>query len=243
LLIPNISCSISGAPKTGKTHLALTFPPPIAVFSFDLRGAELLLPPYKTFFEGKEVVVKQYLPPITDSTKPDNSIVKLWSAIKADYRETVESGKFATIIIDPATMLWEIIRHSWQVEEGRNTVGVARNYGEPNARMTWMITTPLVAGLNVITTQYLKDVYVNDQPTGEKALDGFKRTEGLADVALWTQKATRQASPDERRSQGTNLVNVVKTNITDCRFDRKLNGLELIDTTYNELMAMMGLSE
>lgn len=239
MMVPNISASISGAPKSGKTHLALSFPEPIVVFSFDLRGAELLV--HKPEFADKAIDIKTYLPPITTTKVPDAGVVKLWNKIEQEYRQVTEEGLYKTIIVDPATMLWEIIRHSWAVEEGREVVGKPRNYGEPNARMTWILTSPIVVGMNVVTTQYLKEVYANDQPTGEKTLDGFKRTEGLVDVALLTQRVARPATPEERKDLGMKEVNVIKTTITDCRFDLKLNGMELENTNYEELIAMLGV--
>ena len=67
MIIPNISVGIAGDSKTGKSHLGLTFPDPTVVFSFDLKGAELLLPK----FPDKKIEVKKYLPPLIANAEAD----------------------------------------------------------------------------------------------------------------------------------------------------------------------------
>lgn len=238
MITPNICVSIVGNPKSGKTHFSLTFPEPIVVYSFDLRGVELI----KHKFGDKAIDVKTFLPPITTTKVPDAKVQELWNKIQADYAETIGSGAYKTVVIDPATMLWEIIRHSFAVEEGKVVVGKPRNYGEPNARMTWIITSPLVSGMNVVVTNYMKDVYKDDMPTGEKALDGFKRTEGLVDVCLLTEMDKRPASAQERK-EGRKEISVPKATIYLCRFDPDLNGLELDRATYDDLIALLGVGE
>ena len=225
-MIPNIFASISGDPKTGKTHLALTFPDPIVVYSFDLRGAELLLD--KPVFKDKKIEVRKFMPPICDTLTPDKEAPLFWDSIKDSYRADIESGKFKTVVVDPATMLWEIIRNAWTVENDRQRL-LRRDYGVPNARMTWILTSPLVVGMNVASVTYLKDVYVDDKATGAKEVDGFKRTQGLADIVLLTEMIGKKEKVK------------VKTTIEHCRFDRELNGVELTDTDYSELMTLLGV--
>jgi len=225
-MIPNVFVSISGDPKSGKTHLALTFPEPIVVYSFDLRGAELLVG--KDEFKGKQIDVRNFMPPITDTMQPTQEDLTFWEKIKKDYQATIEGGKFKTVVIDPSTIVWEIIRNAWEVERGMGKL-LSRDYGVPNSRMTWMMMSPLTIGMNVVTIQYLREQYVGDKATGLMVLDGFKRTEGLADLVVFTEMI------------GKKEKSLVKCTLEHCRFDRTLNGTELTDTCYEELMTLLGV--
>lgn len=229
-MIPNLLINISGDPKSGKTHIGLTFPDPILVYSFDLRGAELLLS--KKEFKDKQIEIRRYMPPIVESLTPDKESPVFWEEIRKNYKKDIESGKYKSVLLDPATMLWEIIRNAWVVENERQRL-LRRDYGVPNARMTYMLTSPLISGMNVVSINYLRDVYIDDKATGEKEIDGFKRTEGLADFVLFTRMVTIGSGKDRR--------NIVKTRVEKCRFDRDLNGMELEDTTYSELLTLLGV--
>lgn len=234
-MIPNISVAIVGAPKSGKTHLALTLTPPIVVYSFDVRGADLLLPKFK----GKQIVVKPFIPPISDTLEPDEGAPKFWQAIKADYQKTVDSGEFKTVVLDPATMLWEIIRDAWQVAKHKQHL-MSRDYGDANRSMAWVLTYPLLKGMNVVSINYLRDKYVDDQATGEKEIDGFKRTEGLVDVILQTVMKEKPTSAEERKATKRETKSVVVTRVEKCRFDRDLNGMELTDATFEDVATLLG---
>ncbi len=234
----NLSVSLSGDPKTGKTHFALTFPDPIAVFSFDQRGAEVLLPK----FPNKRIDIFKFDPPVSASLHPDTPYaMTLWNNIKAKYIELTGSGEYKTFVLDPATILWEIIRHAFAEQEGKDDIGRARNYGEPNARMSWMILSPLPSGHNVVCLQYIKDRYVSDTMTGEKEVDGFKRTGGLTDVGMWFSKVTKPASADQRKRLGKKEVSVVNARVTECRFDMEVEGIVLENPSYDDLMNILGV--
>lgn len=221
MLIPNISTVISGPPKTGKTHLALTWPAPIVLYSFE-GGAQYVA---ETKFAKKEIVIRNYQIPVQYSVASGPAWAhKLWEEIHKQYQEDVSGKKFATVILDTGTHLWEIVRSAFEEKLGHD-IGKARNYGEPNSNMAWVLRYPLTMGMNLVAIQYLKDVYVNDQATGEQDIDGFKRTKGLADVALTTKRA------------GKDIV----TRITDCRFALDLCDTEHKNLTHEQLMLLLGI--
>lgn len=230
-MIPNIGVSITGESKAGKTHLSLTFPSPIVIYSFDIRGAEILLT--KPEFKDKQIEIKKFMPPIAEALHPEPYAEKFWMEIKKDYKEMMDSGLYKTVVIDPATILWEVIRHSWTEESDRRQL-LSRDYGEPNARMTWALMAPLTLGMNVVSTQYLRTKYVDDKATEELELDGFKRTEGLLDVAIGVEMITKK----EKGKPTSSVVMTIKRN----RFDRDLNGFELIDATYSDLISLLGVA-
>ena len=226
-MTPNKFVAIAGDPKTGKSHLALTFPDPIIVYSFDIRGTGLIV--HK--FADKKIEIRQFLPPISATQKPGQDSVDLWEEFKADYSKSIGSGEFNTVVIDPATMLWEIIRNAYTVENERNRL-MRRDYGEPNARMLWVLSNPIVVGMNLVTINYLAAVYVDDKDTGEKKLDGFSRTAGLADLVVQTEMKT---------TGGREKKSIVKARLDKVRFDRDLTGMELDDPDYDIIMALLGI--
>lgn len=224
-MIPNLLTSISGRPKSGKTHLALTWPEPIAVFSFDLRGAELLLPK----FEGKQIDIFKFPPPISIEMEATEDDLKLWNEFKKSYREAMESGKYQTIVVDPATMVWEVVRNAFKYASEKKGM-MPRDYGTPNSRMAWVLTAPLVSGMNVVSVNYVRPVYEGEMPTSEIEIDGFKRTEGLADFVVFMEAVKKGKD------------SLCRARIEACRFDRTLNGFTIDDPTYDDIIGLLGIS-
>jgi len=219
-LYPNICVSIKGPPGSGKTHLAYTFPPPILVYNFDRRGNFVRGRPE---FKAKDIDVKVFTPPVSDTLEPDEETVKFRNEIRNSYKKDIESGKYETVVLDPNTILWEHIHRAYKYDEGRGKLR-ARSYGEPNAQMSWYINYPLELGMNVVVISYMRDKYVDDKPTGEEIIDGFKRTDGFADIVIETS---------------LNKENQVVSKLTKCGFDKELTGEVQFDTDYDELMSLI----
>jgi len=207
-----------GMPKTGKTHFSLTFPDPICLYSFDF-GADYVAGK----FSAKQIEIRKFQPPIVASVRPGKDIIQLRDAFRADFEKALGQG-FNTIIIDTATALWEIIRWAFTEERNRNQL-LARDYGEPNAQMTYSILQPQYLGINIVLINYLTERWVDDKNTGELKLDGFKKTNGLADIVLQTDREGKK----------------MRSFIEVCRFDPELNGEELEPPTYDTLMELLGV--
>jgi len=107
-MIPNIIVSISGLPKSGKTHLALTFPEPIKVFSFDGRSDQVR----QRSFKDKEIDVENISLPIVESDDDTEWAPKVWNPFYKKYKADVESGKYQTIILDTATTAHTILNQA-----------------------------------------------------------------------------------------------------------------------------------
>lgn len=225
---PNIVFVVEAEPKSGKTHWACTCPEPIFLLSLDL-GAK----PIVEKFPDKKIVVKEMPMPLFDSlSATDLGFDKFWREVKQAVYEAVDSGEYKTIVIDTGTALWEIIRYGYNEEEGK-AVGAsskARSYGEPNARMYGIITKCQLAGVNLVLLHYITDVYENDQATGKKKLDGWRRTEGLADVVLVNRKERIKGKT------GSTFVTTIK----DCRFDHTLDGTDIDMATYDDIITLLG---
>ena len=226
-LVPNITVSIAGLPKTGKSHLALTFPEPIIVFSFDLG-----LEPVLAKFEGKKIGVKTYPIPIIDSIHPKPYAKPIWAQFTKDYKEAIWDKAVKTVVIDTGTALYELARHARTEELGQQQL-LRHQYGEVYSRMSALYLEPRISGVNLVITHYTKDVYEDEKPTGEVALDGYKRTNGIADLVLTMARG-------QTRDKDGKPKTVALTTITDSRFGFELDGLILENTTYNELISLIG---
>ncbi len=214
-----ISVSISGEPKTGKTHWALTFPAPIRLFSFE-RGANYVA----TKFPDKDIEIIPFLPPMQTSTEKDTYAEKMWEELRPAYQKECEDPKVKTIVIDTATQAWEIVRTALVERQHRKQI-LQREYGPANKDMLWLLMNPIVNGKNLVTIQYLRQKYVNDTATAELELDGNKRTEGAVDVVM------------ETTFKSNKFVTVVKKT----RFDPRVNGYEFVNGGYSDLMLALGL--
>ena len=168
------------------------------------------------------------MPPLAVSADSGVECLDLWKAINGDYRKAVESGKYKTIIIDPATIVWDIIKNAYEYERSKGKL-LRRDYGVPNARMLGMLVSPIVSGINLVSVNYIRDVYVGDQTTGEKDIDGFKQTDGICDIIIFCSMV------------GQKEKSVVKSKIVGNRFDRTLNGFEMTDATYQDLLDIIGV--
>ena len=217
-MIPSLCISLVGEPKSGKTHFAMTFPDPICLFSFDI-GAKFV----RTKFPDKEIDIRTYPIPIIESAHPKPYAEEFYHQIKEDYTEVTSSGAYKTVVIDTGTALWEIVRHAYTEEKNRKQI-LRVEYAEPNARMSWFLMQPMVLGVNVVATHYLKDRYVNDANTGEKVLMGFAQTNGIADIIISLDMPLQE-------------VNGV---IVKSRFDRTLNGFKTTDPTYDDIIQLHG---
>ena len=236
---PNIITSIQGQPKTGKTHLACTWPDPIKIFSFDL-GAK----PVVAKFPDKQIDVQECPMPIFDTlTATTAGFREFWKGLKDDIYGAIEGKQYQTVVIDTASALWEVIRYAYNEEEGRavGAGGRARAYGEPNARMYGVLTRAQVGGINLVLINYQKDKWVDDTATGEQVIDGWRRTEGLADIVLVTERIQRVATPEERKASGNTKTNAIKTTVKDCRFDLDMCGFNQENMCYDDLVALLGL--
>jgi len=225
-IVPSLTVSISGLPKTGKSHLALTWLPPIRIFSFDIG-----LDPVLAKFPDKAIDVKTYPIPLLDTMKPAKYAKGIIEAFDKDYKEAVEGGEFQTVVIDTATALYEIQRHCRAEELGVQNI-MQWQYGEVYARLNGIIFRPRITGVNLVLTHYLREKWIDEKNTGILELDGYKRTEGYVDLVLETRRGINKSLPKGKQ-------NVIITLIKDNRFDLDLNGLEFEMTTYDELIALI----
>ena len=235
-MIPNIIVSITAPPKSGKTHLAMTFPEPIKVFSFD-GGADYV----KTRFPNKEIDIENFRMPIIESEDEASWAPPIWNDFYKKYKEAVESGQYQTLVVDTASTAHTLLNQTvfeWLREEaegkGKDKKKLAVNeYHTRNLLMKALFDLPKNKGLNLVTTQYLGEKWATPpggkmpEPTGEEKIQGWAQTEAFADINIGMETKTKAGK--------TVMVATIKST----RFDRDMIGKSWDDTTYDEIVALM----
>jgi hypothetical protein len=223
-----IVVGISGDPKTGKSHLSMTFPPPIAYFEFDFHGAT----PIRHKFAGKEIDIKSYALPIIDSDPPKPYADDLMSKFEKEYAEAINSGKYRTVVLDTGSMIWRVIGHA-EAEALHQKKILKVQYYKPNLRMNALFTRAKLAGINMVSIQYLAPIYEDESATGKYKSDGWGQTEAAVDVILWTSRRMKE--------QGKKHEVVFEATLKANKFEPSVDGMVLENTSYDELYALLGL--
>jgi hypothetical protein len=232
-LTPNVIFSVSGLPKSGKTHLYMTAPEPIKVYSFDL-GADSVR---KRKFPNKAIEIHNFYLPIIESEHPQPWAQPVWDEFYSEYKKDVEGGKFKTLAIDTATAVDSILRQAIleEKQEGKpNKEKLATNeYVVRNLRMTAIFARARVAGINLFTVQYLMPEWKKNpnsdkaEPTGRLVPDGWNQTDGQADVVLRMETKIKAGK------------SVMVCTIDANRFERDFNGKSFEDTTFEEIVTLL----
>lgn len=230
-LVPNILVSISGLPKSGKTHLAMTFPEPIKVFSFDL-GADFV----RTKFPDKKIDVQNFVLPIVESGN-ETWALPVWERFYAEFKKVAESGEYQTVVLDTASAVESTLRQAILEELQQDKPGkqklATNEYVARNLRMAAIFARARTLGINLVTIQYLREQWIRRpgsdkaDPTGELIIDGWNQTEGQADVNIEMETKVKAGK--------TVMIATIKSN----RFDRDFNGKQYEDTTYDEVIAVL----
>ncbi len=223
ITVPKLLTSITGDPKSGKTHLAFTWPGPIKLYSFDI-GADYV----RTKFKDKEIDIHNFYLPIIDEDPPPPYAEPLWNEFQSMFKKDLEEAKYQTLVIDTATALWAILHQAITEEKGRKRI-LEVEYFKPNLKMSALFARARGSNVNLVTTQYLRDKYVDEKNSGIREIDGWKRTGGQVDVDLWIESVDKGES------------HFMKTTLKANRFDRLLNGKTFNDLTHAQLVAVLGV--
>ena len=222
--------AICGEEGTGKTSMALTYPTPLRHMDIDVGGfrrAAWRLPKESS----DAIITKTYPRPIqinkllgqqTQANSPTvrfpkkvEGMKELWQQIIIDFVAYCQDPTVKTIVIDSATLLWNICHNSVlqeaqerqivkHMKEHRNIPFDENDYrerlqpieyGPANDRMRTVLHTARTFSKNLVLTHYPTDLYgmipdgkggMTEGKTGTKILDGFKETDRLTDLIVWT---------------------------------------------------------
>ena len=199
---------ISGYEKTGKTHLALTGRPPIAVINLDI-GLEGVV---EKFQSEKDVWVYTvpYAPP--GGVDEPNANAEVWKHQWEQMRQAlsqVYAANPGTVIIDTMTEVYELARLA---NFGKLTQ-MAHLYGEVNAGMKAMVRQGYHS---LTTTTILLSKMDKDYDTKEPRPKGWRdlRFHTQANIVTW-------------RDPMQNGVEAFRATVESCRQNPVLMGMEL----------------
>jgi len=232
--------AICGDEGTGKTSMALTFPKPLRHFDIDVGGYRRAI--WRLSSEGVES--KGYPRPIqisklmgsqgTPTTrisipKKVEGMKELWQQIVTDFVAACTDTEVKTIVIDSATLLWNICHQSHLQELQEKQLAIHKKakpnipfdendyrerlqpmeYGPANDRMRTILHTARSFSKNLVLVHYPTDEYgtipdskgnMVEGKTGAIIIDGFKETKKLVDLVVWTSiKETMNAGVKEKQ--------------------------------------------
>ena len=231
--VPRIVAGIWGVPKSGKTHLALTFPDPIAAIEIGETGIEDLL--WKFEREGKEIEhIPIFVPNLSMSASDHNRIL---TEFEKKLKEVVANPKYKTVVIDSMSRLWRSIRvvkteeaHQISERQKKNQADfeLANDYHE---QIVMMARTR--KDLNVVLVHRHRDVYaqVLNPETGRSQLTAtgdvesrdYKGLENIVQLMIRTD------------ARGGKFYQTLEL----CRFDARLNGRVYEGFGYPQLMEQL----
>ena len=215
--------SVWGQEKTGKTSFALTFPPPIYFFDFDL-GAECVLPKFK----DKEVYYVRYN---TKLLSDDIDVYQaLFNSFKSDLSEALKSNG-GTIVLDSATQIWGLVQKVYldkimKRREQKSQTVFPFDYANANLAYEGIISAVKENNdMNLVLTHRAREVYSSKgQRTGEYEAQQNSRTPYFVQLVI-------QLSKDKHE-------HIAK--IESCRFSSDYEGITLKNLDYDGLKDLLG---
>ncbi len=212
---PRLIARISGHPKEGKTHLALTAPDPISYLNFDrsLEGVG------NKFVDGtfgsKEILVTDFHD--TRCATPEEHKAK-WETVKEKYYTALESDEIRSIIIDNDKEAWDLIR---MARFGKLVQIPPMAYGPVNREFKSMIDAAYDSDKNLILITRLKKQYVkrSKSPDAKSDWNGLYEPAGFNGMPYEVQVNVRSYWCEETREFGLEIV--------DCGHNSSVRGQTL----------------
>ena len=232
--------AVWGQNKTGKSTFALTFPEDIVVFDFDL-GVDRAI----GRFNGKSITVHKIEVPIRLKGLKLAGSAEAWHSFEDKFSTACSSKKVKTIVIDTGTQWYELCRFGYLQELQENKARESLQpieYGEVYARLRRIIQNARLADKHLVLTHYARDEYgvrlnpstgvKEDYRTGSLEMDGYKHTEGQADLVLYTflRKVTLNSSGEKLKPVGRVCMSGIGLDLVD---------QELIEPSYEGIMNLV----
>ncbi len=200
--------NVTGKEKSGKTNMALTAPGPIILFDFDygLEGVVSkfagLKKVYTSEFRISEIAVGRF--------------ESEWLRFVKEFKASLLEKEVRTVIVDTGTELWELIRLA---RFGKLTQVMPQHYGPINAEMRGLIRDVYSSNKNLVILHKMSQVYINNQPTKDYAMAGFKDIPYSVQVNCLTW----------REDGGGDF----HCEVVDCRQSSEMAGVDLVEDMAN----------
>lgn len=183
---PCLVLGIDGEQKTGKTTLALSATPPVAVLDLDqgLKGLGRRLP------HLKGVAVKSFGVGAWLDTRPDEAEA-MWADVLTTFDAAVMGG-VRSIVVDSGTIAYNLIR--WAAF-GKLAQVASHQYAAVYMEMDKLISRATAAGVNLIFTHQVKEKWEGGQSTGELVFAGYPNFPYKADALVQTYRTVDEDGP------------------------------------------------
>ena len=260
-----------GSDKSCKTTLALTFPKPLAYQELDIGGfrratANDTRYGFMKAIQDGSIITKhggselKYIMPyqvgevdlIKRTVRPSKVVVgikELWYKWLIHYITLLEDKAIATIVVDTATLLWEVCSTGYLQEkqevqlDGRGNVSAGERlrtsllpieYREPNIRMRGVIYQAKAHEKNLVLTHHARDEYAAmmvkgdlvESKTGKKERSGWAPLGDGADIIV-------HATWNEKKRLPTCIVELAEV--------KAMEGLEIEEPTYEKIQSMLDM--
>lgn len=220
--------SVSGHEKTGKTHFALTAPPPILFFNVDI-GTEGVVEKFQ--LGTKEIAAKQVFVydvrfSKTAGIQAQADYATLWADLKLKLAKAWSLSE-GTVIMDTASEAHELSRLA---AFGKLTQVMPHHYGPVNAEWRELIRLAYDSPMNTILIHKLRPKYINDQRTNQYEVKGFGETGYLVQANLETLREDQEGTMPKWGLR-----------INDCRQNPRLNGTEFWQAPMNTFEFLLKL--
>lgn len=212
-----------GGPGVGKTHFALSAPPPIFVLDTEFGVAPLV-----RHFPDKEIYIAEtaVLDEETDEPDAEKSIGQIEAAI-ATLRD-VEHG---TIVIDSGTDIWGWLG-GWVEQQARKRGKMTAadspqrlEWGRANLRWRQLILRLMAKPVHFVITAQMQEEYDSrGQALGTYKPRIQKQTEHMCDLIVYIDKVYKKGSTKP----------VYEATLTKCRFERSFDET-MQDVTFDKL--------
>lgn len=173
--------SITGRPKTGKTHVSLTAPDPILFFDIDI-GTEGVIEKFQDGFDGQPAKqIYKYGIRVPKGAAKD-VYETMWAAFKTRL-ETSYKLSSGTVVMDTASEAYELSRLA---RFGKLTQVLPHHYTEVNSEWRELMRLAYDSPMNTIFIHKTKPKYVNNVRTSEYELSGMSEMGYLVQINIET---------------------------------------------------------
>lgn len=169
--------SHSGQQKTGKTDFSLRHTPrPVFYANIDL-GTEGVTSKIDVA-DVQEVIVRY------EKGKEQQEYKRLWREVEDLYNEAL-SHNAGTLVIDSESQSWEL---QMLAEFGRTEKIMPRDRGNLNSDKRAFLNACLSSDMNIIFCSRVREVWLNDKPTGTYERRGYNGLDYDCQVVSWAVK-------------------------------------------------------
>jgi len=179
--------NVQGKEDSGKTHLLLTCPAPIALFDLDHNSESVVNKPN---FSNKEIMISEYFFEKPSKGSNEAKLIKeadlLWNRFMTEYKQALKEVK--TVAIDTVGLLWELLR---MARFGKLTQVMPHHYGPLNAEMAQIIDMAKQSDCNLILSSTLAPQYINDQATGFWVRQGWSQLDYKVQYSIELSRAKK----------------------------------------------------